>query len=102
MNAALAVRPKLLPLTPGAAACAIAVSSNATATIGARYSRTFRIACFIFVVLIASLLIDTDFGHQPAEVLRVISQAGEVGGAAGMAAGGRRRGARRTRGPEGP
>jgi len=65
---------------PGAAAYAVAVSNNATAASGAK-NRVFEIVVFIFVVLIAALLVgDTNLGHQPAEVLGVVGQVVEIGG----------------------
>ena len=39
-----------------------------------------EIAFFMFVALIAALLIDVDFGHQSAEVLGVVRQVVKVGG----------------------
>ena len=72
---------------PGAVAYAAAGSKNAIANIGARSSRVFEIAFFIFVVLIgsllaliAALLLDTNLSHQPAEVFRVVGQVVEIGG----------------------
>jgi hypothetical protein len=48
------------------------VSSKSIATIGARNSRVIEISFFMFVALIAALLIDPDLGHQPAEIFGVV------------------------------
>src|SRR4029077_83632 len=68
-----------VPLMPGAAAKALIVSIIATATIGAR-SRVCKIAFFMFVALMAALLIDVNFGHQSAEVLCVVGEVVKIGG----------------------
>src|SRR5580700_5223472 len=76
---------------PGAAAKAVAVSSNAA--IVARSSREFEIAFVIFVAFIAALLIalvsvriatthtvaDMYFGHHPAEIFGVVREVIELG-----------------------
>src|SRR5215470_20026472 len=80
MNAGCAVRLKVGPVIPGAAACAAGVSSSATATISATSSCVFAIFLFMFVVLMAALLVDPDFGHQAAEVLSIVRQVVKVGG----------------------
>jgi hypothetical protein len=73
MKAAFAVRLKVGPVIPGAAAYAVvAMNNNATATIGTRSCRVFEIAFFMFVALIVELLIDMDLGHQPAEIFGVV------------------------------
>src|ERR1700730_9380082 len=63
---------------PGAAACAVAVSNNARTS--KRSSRDMQIVFFIFVALIAALLVDMDFCHEPTEVLRVIGEVVKIGG----------------------
>src|ERR1700746_1640154 len=79
MYAGEAVRLKGGPVIPGAAANAVAVRSMAIATTGAR-NLVFKIMFFMFVALIAALLIDPNFGHQPAEVLGIIRQVIKIGG----------------------
>src|SRR5467141_2895147 len=88
MNAACAVSLKVGPLMPGAAACAVAVNSKASASITTGSSLDIEIAFFIFVSLIASLLAliaallisNTDLGHEPAEIFGVVRQVVQVGG----------------------
>src|SRR5512144_2250025 len=73
---------KLVPLTPGAAANATVVASrSASTTIGARRCCVFEIAFFMFVALMAALLVgDLDFGHKPTEVLGIVRQVIKIGG----------------------
>jgi hypothetical protein len=75
---------------PGAAAKAAGVSSSASATSAARNNCVFEFCLFMFIALIAALLVrasvaegvaaidgaraNVHFSHQPAEVLRVIGQ----------------------------
>src|SRR6202051_4126956 len=80
MWASCAVRLKVWPVMPGAAANAAVAVDNVSAAIAAKSSRVFEIAFFIFVVLIAALLIDTDFSHQPAKVLGIVRQMVELRG----------------------
>src|SRR3981081_689274 len=87
MKAGCAVKVKVESAIPGAAACAVAGSNDATAALAARSSRVFGVAFFIFVALIgsllaliAALLIDADFGHQPTEVLGIVRQVVKIGG----------------------
>jgi hypothetical protein len=54
---------------PGAAAYAVAADNKSNA-IGAHTS--FKILVFMVVSLIAALLVDVNFGHEPTEVLRVV------------------------------
>jgi hypothetical protein len=64
MKAGCAVRLKVGPVIPGVAANAVPVSSSrTTATIGARNSRVIEFVFFMFVALMAALLIDVHFGH---------------------------------------
>src|SRR3981189_2856489 len=65
---------------PGAAACAVPVNSKASAVITTGSSLDIEIAFFIFIALIAALLIDMDFGHEPAEILGVVGQVVELRG----------------------
>src|SRR5437016_2813936 len=75
MYAGLAVRLKVVPVTPGAAACAEPSSSKAAAAPAMQSSRLFiEFAFFIVVALIACPLIDMNLCHQAAEVLGVIRQ----------------------------
>ena len=74
------------PVMPGVAENAAGATNSATAAVNAARSfRVFEIAFFMFVALIAALLIaivpegaavdavaNVDLGHQPAEVLGVI------------------------------
>src|SRR5215472_2972279 len=78
---------------PGAAALAVAASNNPRA-VSNRSCAIFEFAFFIFVSFIATLLhaavaecrashtsrANMNFGHEPAEVFRVIGQVVEVGG----------------------
>ena len=80
MNAACAVRLKVGPVIPGAAAFAEGVTKRATATVTAKTSCVFHIMLFMFVALMAALLIDPNFGHQSAEVLGVVRQVVKIGG----------------------
>src|SRR3979409_434756 len=87
MNAACAVSLKLGPVIPGAEACAVAVNSEASASITTGSSLDIEIAFFMFVSLIASLLaliaallIDMDLGHEPTEIFGVVRQVIQVGG----------------------
>src|SRR5215469_8273410 len=66
---------------PGAAAYALAVHSNITrAKVSPKSICVFEIVFFMFITLMARLLIHVDFGHQPAEVLRVVREMVKVGG----------------------
>src|SRR5215469_5034662 len=66
---------------PGVAAYALAVNSNiATAKVSPKSICVFEIVFFMFIALMAQLLINVDFGHQPTEVLRVVRQMVKVGG----------------------
>src|SRR5438270_11513479 len=66
---------------PGAAACAVAANSTASAIITTGSRLDFEIAFFIFVALIAvPYLIDMNFGHQPTDIFVVVGQVVEVGG----------------------
>src|SRR5467141_3444230 len=73
---------------PGAAPYAVAaVRNNATTSMGVNSRHVLEIAFFIFVALIGSLLalisallVDMDFGHEPAEILGVVGQVVEIGG----------------------
>src|ERR1700756_575617 len=87
MYAVAACRLKVVPVMPGAAAKAGTVSSMA-ATTTAR-SRVFKIEFFMLVALMAALLLthtvrdavaDMNFGHQSAEVLRVVRKVIEIWG----------------------
>src|ERR1700688_5232881 len=80
MWASCAVKLKVGPVMPGAAANAAVAVDNVSAAIAHKSSRVFEIAFFIFVVLIAALLIDTDFSHQPAKVLGIVRQMVELRG----------------------
>src|SRR5882762_4996618 len=80
MKLACAVRAKPGPVMPGAAACAVAVSSKVTAIITTGSSRVIEIAFFVVIALIAALLIDMDLGHQPAKVLSIVRQVVKIGG----------------------
>src|SRR5882762_2523089 len=79
MYAGEAVRLNEVPLMPGAAACAVAASSVA-ANISAAKSRVMLVSFFMFIALMAALLIDPNFGHQSAKVLRVVRQVIKIGG----------------------
>src|SRR5919108_6051950 len=63
---------------PGAAACAVDVSSNASTSKPS--NRVFEIMIFLFVAFIAALLIDMDLGHEPAKILSVVGQVVEIRG----------------------
>src|SRR5579864_6031293 len=65
---------------PGAAAYAETASNIAMATIAARSSCVLTIAFFMFVALMAALLINVDFGHQAAEVLCVVGKVIKIRG----------------------
>src|SRR5215469_2387807 len=65
---------------PGAAAYALAVNSIITAKVSPKSICVFEIVFFMFIALIARLLVHVDFGHQAAEVLRVVRQMVKVGG----------------------
>src|SRR5882762_3460393 len=80
MKLGCAVRAKPGPVMPGAAACAVAVSSKVTPTIKIGSSLVIEIALFLFIALIAALLIDMDLGHQPTEVLGIVRQVIKIGG----------------------
>src|SRR5947209_57515 len=80
MNDDWAISLKVGPVIPGAAAFAEGVTNSATAIITAKTSCVFHIMFFIFVDLIAVLLVNVDFGHQSAEVLRVVRQVVKIGG----------------------
>src|SRR5579864_454205 len=79
MYADEAVRLNVGPVIPGAAANAVAVRSIAIASTGAR-DLAFKMIFFMFVALIAALLIDPNFGHKSAEVLGVVRQVIKIGG----------------------
>src|ERR1700758_4594192 len=93
MYSARAVRLKVGPVIPGAAAKAAGASNSAVSTI-ARNSCVFEIALFMFISLIAALLIasipegvaacdaaaNVHFGHQAAKILSVVGQVVEIGG----------------------
>src|SRR5258708_13565229 len=86
MFAACAVKLNVGPVMPGAAPYALVVTRNATTSIAARSSRVFESATFVFFALIGSLLallsallVDVDFGHEPAEILGVVGQVVEIG-----------------------
>src|SRR5882762_10199880 len=80
MKLARAVRLNVGPVMPGAAACAAAVSSKTTTTITTGTSRVIEIALFIFIGLMAALLLDDDFSHQPTKVLGIVGQMVKLGG----------------------
>src|SRR5271165_2438289 len=78
---------------PGAAAKAAGVKSSVIATVSARSSCVLDVGFFMFIGLIAALLIagvskrvtghavaNVDLGHHPAEVLRIIGQHLEIWG----------------------
>jgi hypothetical protein len=67
------------PVIPGAAAKAVAVSNIADAANATR-SLVIENIFFMFVALMAALLIDPNFGHQSAEVLGVVRQVVKIGG----------------------
>src|SRR6516162_8019305 len=92
--ACCAVRLKVGPVMPGAAAKATGARNSVAATIRARNSGVWNVAFFIFFGLIAALLIagvtecaaardtgaDMDFRHQATEVLGVIRKAIQLWG----------------------
>src|SRR5258708_1670434 len=80
MEASFACKLKLVPVMPGAVACAVAVNSNVSASIATGASLNIEIVLFIFVALIAALLVDPDFSHQSTEVLGIVRQVVEIGG----------------------
>jgi hypothetical protein len=63
---------KVGPVIPGAAAYAVAVTNKARAMVRRVAIRVMVIAFFMLVALIAALLVNVDFGHQAAEVLRIV------------------------------
>src|SRR3954447_21924342 len=80
MYASFAIRSKLGPLIPGAAALAAGAPNSTAAIVSVRTRCIFQILLFMFIGLIAALLIgDVDFGHQSAEVLRVVRQVIKIG-----------------------
>src|SRR3979411_2857844 len=78
---------------PGAAACAVPVNSRASAIITTGNSSDIEIAFFIFIALIAALLVDMNFGHEPAEIFGVVGKVVEIGGVEVVGPHGNRRGA---------
>src|ERR1700756_1036651 len=79
MYSARAVRLKGGPVIPGAAAKAAGASNSAVST-AARSSCVCEIAFFMFITLIAALLIDPDFRHKSAEILGIVGQMIEIRG----------------------
>src|ERR1700694_1465426 len=76
---------KLVPVMPGVVACPLAASSMPNATITTGSSLAIEFGFFVFVWLMAALLLtylgrgvhrvaDVDLRHQPAEVLGVVGQ----------------------------
>src|ERR1700687_3265790 len=91
MKLASALMLKLVPVMPGVVACAVAVKSMPNATITTGSSRAIEFGFFVFIWLMAALLLtclgrgvhscaDMDLRHQPAEVLGVVGQMVEIGG----------------------
>src|SRR5882762_6025845 len=78
---------------PGAAACAVPVNSRASAIVTTGSSLYIEIAFFIFIALIAALLVDMNFGHEPAEIFGVVGKVVEIGGVEIICPHGDRRGA---------
>src|SRR6266403_6003600 len=79
MYAGCAVRANAAPVMPGAAARAPAVSSRAAAAATKGSNRFIEVAFIVVIALIAVPLVDVDFGHQAAEVLRVVRQVVQIG-----------------------
>src|SRR5215467_4228160 len=80
MYAASARRLNVGPVIPGAAPYALEMNEMATVSSIARRTFVFEIAFFMFVVLMAALLVDSDFGHQSAKVFCVIRKVIEIWG----------------------
>src|SRR5690349_7629287 len=80
MYAACAVRLKAVPAIPGVAAFAEGATNSAIASVSARTRYVLRIVLFMFFDLIAALLVNVHFGHESAEVLRVVRQVVQIGG----------------------
>src|SRR5438309_5176151 len=86
---AAAVKLKLVPLIPGTAACAVPESNKASAATTRGSRPVTRFCFFMFVFLIAALLVgDHDFGHKASEVLGVVREVIEVGCVQEISAGG--------------
>src|SRR5258706_8679095 len=79
MKFAWAVRPKVVPVMPGAAAWAAAANNKVTATAMNGRNTVTALGALVFQCLIAALLQNIDFGHQPTEVLGVVGQVIEIG-----------------------
>src|ERR1700751_2234151 len=78
MKLARAVKLNVGPVIPGAAACAVAVSSKVTTTITIGNDRDVEAVLFEFFARIAALLLDMDLGHEPTKVLGIVRQVVEV------------------------
>src|SRR5215469_15746096 len=65
---------------PGAAACAVTVSTTPKTTTSTGSSLVVEVTGFLFIWLIAALLIDMDFRHQPTEVLGIVGQVIKIWG----------------------
>src|SRR5215470_18056272 len=79
MKAGLAERLNAVPLTPGVVAWAADDNSARAVTINEN-TREIEIAVFLVIEVIAALLLDPNFRHQPAEVLGVIREVIEIAG----------------------
>src|SRR3974390_2218194 len=72
------MRLKVGPVIPGAAACAIPQRNSARAAASTGNSLVDEITDFLLNWFIVALLVDVDFGHEPAEVFCVVRKVIEV------------------------